>query len=120
MSEPIRMQTQCPKCWEWCYPSEGCKRCATPKATMDNREKLARAPIHPKDVGQGRRLWPVGGRFCISVNDCWIPGTYATEAAAMQAFDLPDETLSRLAEEYAPNPIPASALGGAEPEGKEA
>jgi len=42
MSEPIRMQTQCPKCWEWCYPSEGCKRCATPKATMDNREKLAR------------------------------------------------------------------------------
>lgn len=46
MSEPIRMQTQCPKCWEWCYPSEGCKRCATPKATMDNREKLVQALTH--------------------------------------------------------------------------
>lgn len=44
-----------------------------------------------------------------------MPGTYETEAAAMLAFGHPDETLTRLQDAFAPNPIPEAALGASAP-----
>ena len=43
-----------------------------------------------------RTIHSVEGRFVISENDVWRPGSFATRDAAESAFDLSDEQLSTL------------------------
>ena len=54
-----------------------------------------------KDLGNGQAVIQVQGHECwlASSSQSCIPGSYATEEAAIYAFQLPDAELARLQDE---------------------
>lgn len=48
---------------------------------------------HPRGV----RVYESDGEFTVSQHQCWLPGIYATEDAAVAAVALPVEVLAALA-----------------------